>query len=84
MVDSKVRVRQSPSLSTQTKPLAEPEASAQTVQDSVDSEHDVRIYAYELFERRGGTEGHAVEEWLEAEHQVAKHRNPARQTNSIG
>jgi hypothetical protein len=59
MVDSKVRVRQSPSLSTQTKPLAEPEASAQSVQASVDSEHDVRIYAHELYERRGGPEDHS-------------------------
>lgn len=80
MVDSKVRVRQSSSLSTQTKPLAEPEASAQTVQDSVASEHDVRIYAYELYERRGGTEDHAAEDWLEAERQVAALRNLASKT----
>lgn len=82
MIDSKVRFRQSPSVSTQTKPLTQPGASAQTVQASVDSEHDVRIYAYELYERRGGTEGHAVEDWLEAEHQVAMLRNPASKTIS--
>jgi len=29
-------------------------------------EHEIRIRAYELYERRGAREGHALDDWLEA------------------
>jgi hypothetical protein len=30
----------------------------------------IRIRAYEIYEARGGTEGHALEDWLQAEREV--------------
>ena len=34
-------------------------------------EQEVRLAAYELYERRGGTPDHAVEDWLTAEAHLA-------------
>jgi hypothetical protein len=80
VIDPRVRVQQASSLSTQAKPLAEPEGSTKKGPASDVSEHEVRIYAYELYERRGGTEDHAVEDWLMAEAHLAARRNRANQT----
>jgi Protein of unknown function (DUF2934) len=33
-------------------------------------EHEIRIRAYELYRDRGGCEGRAVEDWLQAESEV--------------
>ncbi len=37
-------------------------------------EHEIRMRAYDLYERRGCTDGHALEDWLEAEYQVLRCR----------
>jgi hypothetical protein len=37
-------------------------------------EHEIRIRAYELYERRGAREGHALDDWLEAECEVLRQR----------
>jgi len=37
-------------------------------------EHEIRIRAYELFERRGARDGHALDDWLEAEYEVLRQR----------
>jgi hypothetical protein len=37
-------------------------------------EHEIRIRAYELYERRGAREGHALDDWLEAEYEVLGQR----------
>jgi Protein of unknown function (DUF2934) len=37
-------------------------------------EHEIRIRAYELYERRGAREGHALDDWLEAEYEVLRQR----------
>jgi hypothetical protein len=34
------------------------------------SEEDIRQRAYELFEARGGEEGHELEDWLRAEEEI--------------
>ena len=36
---------------------------------------EVAKVAYELFERRGGTHGHDVQDWIEAEQIVQRRRN---------
>lgn len=79
MINPKVRVQQASSLSTPAKPFAEPEVSAKKGPASDISEHEIRTYAYELYERRGGTEGHAVEDWLMAEAHLAD-KNRAHQS----
>jgi Protein of unknown function (DUF2934) len=37
-------------------------------------EHEIRICAYELYERRGAREGHALDDWLQAEYEVLRRR----------
>jgi hypothetical protein len=37
-------------------------------------EHEIRIRAFELYERRGAREGHALDDWLEAECEVLRQR----------
>ncbi len=34
-------------------------------------EHQIRLRAYELYEARGGEDGHEVEDWLRAEEEIA-------------
>jgi hypothetical protein len=33
-------------------------------------EHEIRIRAYDLYEQRGKLDGHALEDWLQAEVEV--------------
>ena len=39
--------------------------------DPQDLEHQIRLRAYELYEARGGEDGHEVEDWLRAEEEIA-------------
>jgi len=41
------------------------------------SDEQIRIHAYELYQRRGGTEDRAVEDWLSAEASLAARKNRA-------
>jgi len=47
-------------------------------------EENVRARAYELYELRGKTDGHAEEDWLQAEGEVAEsnERNAVRASSS--
>jgi hypothetical protein len=74
VIDPKVRVGQAPQPSTQAKPLAKSDTLPKSGAASAVLEQDVRIAAYELFERRGGTPDHAVEDWLTAEAQLVARR----------
>jgi hypothetical protein len=42
-----------------------------------DPEEAVRLMAYHLYEARGGADGHALEDWLQAEANVAAERGRA-------
>jgi len=57
--------------------LAGAELSATANLPDTISEEEVRIHAYLLYERRGGSEDHAVEDWLTAEAHVWARRNRA-------
>jgi len=73
VIDPKVRVGQPPVPSTQAKPLAKSDALPKSGPAGAVLEEEVRMAAYELYERRGGTPDHAVEDWLTAEaHLVAR------------
>jgi hypothetical protein len=37
-------------------------------------EHEIRLRAYDLYERRGGRDGHALDDWLQAEYEVWQRR----------
>ena len=42
---------------------------------SADLESEIRLRAYELYEQRGRQDGHEVEDWLQAEAELAGERN---------
>ncbi len=46
----------------QTRPVA--------INENVDVEEEIRQRAYELFESRGGAEGHELQDWLQAEEEI--------------
>jgi len=35
-------------------------------------EHEIRLRAYDLYEQRGRMDGHALEDWLNAEAQILR------------
>jgi hypothetical protein len=37
-------------------------------------EHEIRIRAYELYEGRGARDGHALDDWLDAECEILRQR----------
>jgi hypothetical protein len=37
-------------------------------------EHEIRIRAYEIYEGRGARDGHALDDWLEAEYEALRQR----------
>ena len=76
-MDPKVRVGQPPVPSTQPKPLVKSEALPSSGAANAVLEQEVRTAAYELYERRGGTPDHAVEDWLTAEAQVRERKSRA-------
>lgn len=59
-------------MSTKTKAIREPESNAAFGVPELDGALRERIAAraYDLYLERGGSEGHEVEDWLEAERQI--------------
>ena len=45
------------------------------VKEDADVEEKIRQRAYELFESRGGAEGHELQDWLQAEEEIRDSRN---------
>ena len=77
-MDPKVRVAQPPVASTATQAAARNRTAVPNRGPAnAVLEQEVRIAAYELYERRGGTPDHAVEDWLMAEAQVRARRSRA-------
>jgi len=44
-----------------------------------DLQEQIRRRAHELYEQRGGDEGHEVDDWLQAESEVTQHK-----ANAVG
>ena len=44
--------------------------TASSAVSGVPLEHEIRCRAYELYQQRGGEEGHAAEDWLRAEEEI--------------
>ena len=80
MIDRKVRGGNASSTSAQAQPLAKPETSGTGGQSSTVPEDEIRIHAYQLYKRRGGSEDHAVEDWLMAEAHLTARKNRANKT----
>lgn len=49
--------------------VPEPPPEARTSEDGHDREEQIRQAAYAAYERRGGTDGDAVQDWMDAEAQ---------------
>jgi hypothetical protein len=49
--------------------------NAKREESAIDLEVRIRCRAYELYERRGREHGHEVEDWLQAEAELAAERN---------
>jgi hypothetical protein len=56
------------------KTITVPTLSKTTPSDPM-PEHAIRIRAYELYAQRGTAEGHAVQDWLEAEAELLYSRS---------
>jgi len=50
--------------------MKRPAAKASATSSATSLELDIRLRAYELYQQRGGEEGHEIEDWLRAEEEV--------------
>ncbi|MGZ4787804.1 MAG: DUF2934 domain-containing protein [Terriglobales bacterium] len=67
----RARATSSTTRSTKTAATPAPESTAlQTKQGNGNAEEAIRIRAYQLFEQRGRTHGHDVEDWFRAEAEI--------------
>ena len=67
------RTTMPPAISCQNRP-----GSTRTAQRSSEFEEEIRIRAYELYEQRGGGDGHDIDDWLQAESEMIPMRKAAR------
>jgi hypothetical protein len=82
MIDPKFRPQQPTSVSPQAKLSRQLEVSVKNSVAAVVSDDEVRIRAYEIYERRGNTEDRAVEDWLKAEDHLTARKNRANKTTA--
>jgi len=47
-------------------------------------EHEIRLRAYDLYEQRGRADGHALEDWLQAEAEILRSSHTALETPGLG
>ena len=47
-------------------------ATATSEPQELELEHQIRLRAYELYEKRGREDGHELEDWLRAEEELAE------------
>jgi len=83
VIDKRVGVRQASS--TSAEPLARPTTSARTGMSTAISEDEIRIHAYQLYERRVSehrslSQDRSAEDWLAAEVQLKARKNRANKT----
>ena len=52
-------------------------AKVKSEESVIDFEEQIRCRAYEIYERRGGQDGHDIEDWLQAEADLGQERTMA-------
>ena len=77
MIDPSFQVQRPRSPSKQRNRTSQPKQPVPSSTVSTVTDDEIRIYAYGLYERRGSTEGGAVEDWLAAEAYLAARKNRA-------
>ena len=70
---------------TMNKPIPISPMEAQTTKSLDDLQVQIRLRAFEIYERRGRENGHDVEDWLQAESEVvaASHSRAARSAGAL-
>jgi hypothetical protein len=56
--------------------------NADSGESALDLEEQIRCRAYELYERREREDGHEVEDWLQAEAEIAREKNKAARSRA--
>ena len=47
------------------------------------TDEEIELYAYQIYVERGGADGHDVDDWLQAEHELfEKYANTSRMTKA--
>lgn len=77
MIDPRFQVQHPRSPAKQRDPASQMKRTATSVVVKPISDDEIRLYAHELYQRRGGTEDRAVEDWLAAESYLAARKNRA-------
>jgi len=57
---------------SQPQEIKRPAEKTSSAASSVPAEDEIRSRAYELYQQRGGEEGHAIEDWLRAEEEISQ------------
>lgn len=77
MIDPRFPVQRPRSPSKQRNPTSQPKPAAIPVTVNPVADEEIRTYAFGLYQRRGGIEDRAVEDWLSAEAYLAARKNRA-------
>jgi hypothetical protein len=56
--------------------------TSSTTQPEPMLEHEIRLRAYDIYERRGAIGGHALDDWLQAEKEVLHEKRATEFTRS--
>jgi hypothetical protein len=57
---------------SQLQEIRRPAEKASSADSATSLQDIIRFRAYELYQQRGGEEGHAVEDWLQAEEDISQ------------
>ena len=57
---------------SQPQEIKRPAEKTSSAASGVPAEDEIRVRAYELYQQRGGDEGHDVEDWLRAEEEISQ------------
>lgn len=77
MTDPRFQVQRPRSPSKRRNTTSQPKRAAISVAVNPVSDEEIRSCAYRLYQRRDGTEDHAVQDWLSAEAYLAARKNRA-------
>jgi len=77
MIDPRFQVQIPRSPAKQCNPASQVKQAVTSVVPKPVSDDEIRLYAHELYLRRGGTEDRAIEDWLAAESYLAARKNRA-------
>jgi hypothetical protein len=69
MIVTKVKTHSRQDKAIATKPSAATETTTSGIRAPVD---DIRVRAFHMYQKRGAQDGHAIQDWLNAERQITQ------------